>query len=168
MQKRTANGQHIVAVVVANGQSAVEFAGACEGFGIDPSAELGGRWYRFLVCSPEPSPITTEQGFSINVPHGLEVLRDADTIVVPASGRTTPPDPALLAGLRRANRRGARIVSVCTGAFTLAAAGLLDGRRATTHWRHAAEFPAPFPAVDVDPCVLYAEDVHISTSAVTP
>jgi transcriptional regulator GlxA family with amidase domain len=167
MQKKTANGAHTVAVVVANGQSAFEFAVACEVFGIDRSAELGVPWYRFVVCSPEPSPITTEQGFSINVPYGLEALRHADTIVVPASGRTTPPDPALLAALRRANRRGARIVSVCTGAFTLAAAGLLDGRRATTHWRHAAEFAARFPAVAVDPCVLYVEDGNILTSAGT-
>jgi transcriptional regulator GlxA family with amidase domain len=167
MQKKAANGGRTVAVVVSHGQSAFEFAVGCEVFGIDRSADLGVPWYRFLVCSPDDSPITTEQGFSINVPYGVDGLRRADTIIVPASGRVTSPHPDLLDALQRAHRRGARIVSVCTGAFTLAEAGLLDGRRATTHWRHSAELAARFPKVDVDPRVLYVEDGNILTSAGT-
>jgi transcriptional regulator GlxA family with amidase domain len=158
---------HTVAVVISHGQSAFEFAVACEVFGVDRSADLGVPWYRFLVCSPDRSPIETDQGFSINVPHGLEVLRQADTIIVPACARLASPDTRLLAALQRADRRGARIVSVCTGAFTLAEAGLLDGRRATTHWHHAAEMAERFPSVEVDPCVLYVEDGNIFTSAGT-
>jgi transcriptional regulator GlxA family with amidase domain len=95
----------------------------------------------------------------------LAALRRADTIVVPAC--SDDPPPALLDALRRAHRRGARILSLCTGAFTLAAAGLLDGRRATTHWAHADELAARYPAVQVDPSVLYVDDGDILTSAGT-
>jgi transcriptional regulator GlxA family with amidase domain len=155
-----------VASVVSNRLSPFEFAVTCEVFGIDRS-HLGVPWYRFLVCSADPSPVTTEVGFSVEVPYGIEALRRADTVVVPAPGRLVEPNPVLLDELCRAHDRGARILSVCTGAFVLAAAGLLDGRRATTHWSHAEELARRYPKVRVDPNVLYVEDGDIFTSAGT-
>jgi AraC family transcriptional regulator, transcriptional activator FtrA len=156
----------LVAAVVADGFSPFEFAIACEVFGIDRTEDVGRPWYRFVVCAADPGPVATKVGFSVNTPHGLEVLDVADTIVVP----TRPPgesNPALLDALRRANARGARILSLCTGAFLLAEAGLLDGRRATTHWMYAAELARRFPRIDVDPGVLYIDDGDILTSAGT-
>jgi transcriptional regulator GlxA family with amidase domain len=154
-------------VVVADGQSPFEFAVACEVFGIDRSEDLGVPWYRFLVCGVGPSPIRAQTGFEIVVPHGLEALQQADTVVVPASGQSSAPAPVLIEALRAAHRRGARIVSVCTGAFIVAAAGLLDGRRATTHWMHVDEFTARFPGVKVDRDVLYVDEGDVLTSAGT-
>lgn len=163
---RSVPRRRTVAVVVAHGLSPFEFAVACEVFGYDRS-DLGVPWYRFLVCSPDTSPIETGMGFSINVEHGLDVLDEADTIIVPASGREDAPSPEIIAALQRAHARGARIMSVCTGAFVLAAAGLLDGRPATTHWAHAEAFARRFPEVQVDPGVLYVDDGDILTSAGT-
>jgi transcriptional regulator GlxA family with amidase domain len=156
--------RHTVAVVVANGLSPFEFAVACEVFGFDRS-ELASPWYRFIVCSPAESKVTTETGFSIGGLLGLEALSAADTIIVPPfTPRNEYPDE-LLNALRRAHRRGARLASLCTGAFVLGAAGLLDGRRATTHWMHADEFADKFPRVTLDPSVLYVDDGDILTSA---
>lgn len=182
MQKETANEpsrlnrpntpglrrkRRTVAVVVSDGISPFEFAVACEVFGIDRSDQVGVPWYRFLVCGADPSPIETSTGFSINAPYGLDALRRADTIVVPASPRWDNPNEDLLEALRRAHKRGARILSVCSGAFTLAAAGLLDGRPATTHWMHTEELARCYPKVIVDPGVLYVDDGDILTSAGT-
>lgn len=167
MQKKAANHRKTVAAVVLNGVAPFELAVACEVFGIDRS-DLGVPWYRFLVCAAEPTPIRTSVGFTIDTPHGLEGLREADLIVVPPGhGENDTPPPALLEELRRANARGARIMSVCTGAFILAEAGLLDGRPATTHWAHSAELVARYPAIKVDPGVLYVDDGDILTSAGT-
>src|SRR5580704_6158863 len=165
MRKKAATPA-LVAAVVADGFSPFEFAIACEVFGIDRTEDVGRPWYRFVVSAADPGPVATKVGFSVNTPHGLEVLDVADTIVVP----TRPPgasNPDLLDALRRANARGARILSMCTGAFLLAEAGLLDGRRATTHWMHAAELARRFPRIDVDPSVLYIDDGDILTSAGT-
>ena len=167
MRKEAAKSARTVAVIVGNGLSPFEFAVACEVFGVDRSDDVGVPWYRFLVCSADPSPIQTATGFSINAPFGLDALRRADTIVVPVSTRCKSPDEKLLEALRRAHQRGARILSVCTGAFTLAAAGLLDGRRATTHWMHSDELARCYPKVIVDPGVLYVDDGDIFTSAGT-
>jgi transcriptional regulator GlxA family with amidase domain len=156
--------RHTVAVVVANGLSPFEFGVACEVFGFDRS-EIASPWYRFIICSPAASTIATETGFSLGGLLGLEALSAADTIIVPPF---TPRDPypnELLEALRRAHRRGARLASLCTGAFVLAAAGLLDGRRATTHWMHAEEFTKRFPRVTLDPSVLYVDEGDILTSA---
>jgi len=155
-----------VAAVIADGVSPFEFAVACEVFGYDRS-ELGVPWYRFVVCAATPPPVRTEVGFLIDTPYGLERLSRAATIVVPPMPTATAPPEALLAALRRAHRRGARLISVCTGAFILASAGLLDGRRATTHWRHADEFAARFPEVKLDRSVLYVDEGDILTSAGT-
>jgi len=151
---------------VSHGLSPFEFAIACEVFGIDRS-DLGVPWYRFLVCAAEQPPIVTAAGFSIDGVRGVQALRSADTIVVPVSHRDNDVPAALIDALQRAHRRGARILSMCTGAFVLAAAGLLDGRRATTHWSHAAELAARYPKVLVDPNVLYVDDGDILTSAGT-
>jgi transcriptional regulator GlxA family with amidase domain len=165
MRKKAATPS-LVAAVVADGFSPFEFAIACEVFGIDRTEDVGRPWYRFVVCAADPAPVDTKVGFSVNIQHGLEVLDVADMIVVP----TRPPcesSPAFLEALRRANARGARIMSFCTGAFVLAEAGLLDGRRATTHWMYAAELARRYPRVDVDPGVLYIDDGDILTSAGT-
>jgi transcriptional regulator GlxA family with amidase domain len=161
-----AGRRRTVAAVVSHGLSPFEFAVACEVFGIDRS-DLGVPWYRFVVCAAERPPITTSAGFSIDCVRGLEALRSADTIVVPVSHRDNEVPVALVEALQRAHRRGARIISMCTGAFVLAASGLLDGRRATTHWSHSAELAARYPEVHVDPGVLYVDEGDILTSAGT-
>ncbi|HTN23626.1 MAG TPA: helix-turn-helix domain-containing protein [Solirubrobacteraceae bacterium] len=122
--------------------------------------------YRATVCAAEAGAVRTTAGFDIVAPAGLGALRRADTIVVPGFWpHTRRPDDAVLDALRAAHARGRRVVSICTGAFALAAAGLLDGRRATTHWRYAAELAALYPAVDVDPNVLYVDAGAVLTSA---
>lgn len=126
----------------------------------------GGGRYAVTVCGPRRGRVPTTTGFDIVAPAGLEAVAAADTVVVPGyeDEREQPPS-AVLAALRDAHARGARVVSICTGAFALAAAGLLDGRRATTHWQAADELAARFPAVDVDPDVLYVDEGDVLTSA---
>jgi transcriptional regulator GlxA family with amidase domain len=157
--------QHTVAAVVFDGVHPFELAVPCEIFGID-RAELGVEWYRFLVTGD--APVTTSAGFTIETEHSVDALRRVDTIVVPAgTNDRQPPPPALLAALRDAHRNGARILSLCTGAFVLAAAGLLDGRRATTHWMHTDELARRYPNVEVEPDVLYIDEGQVITSAGT-
>lgn len=134
-----------------------------------PSRILGaadGR-YEVLTCSVDGGPVRTEADFGITVEHGPEVLATADTVVIapvaPAHLGDDVPDKVLAA--LALVRPGTRIVSICTGAFVLAAAGLLDGRRATTHWRVADRFRRMFPHVDLDPDVLFVDDHPILTSA---
>jgi transcriptional regulator GlxA family with amidase domain len=108
----------------------------------------------------------TNAGFSIHATHTLAGLRDAETIIVPSWHDTTElPPKALLDALRKAHQRGAKIVSFCLGAFVLAAAGLLDGRKATTHWRWADELAQRYPSIDVDPAVLYVDEGDVVTAA---
>jgi transcriptional regulator GlxA family with amidase domain len=156
--------RHKVAIVVAEGLSVFEFGVACEVFGVDRS-ELGVPWYRSFVCASAPGPVTADSGFSVVAPHGLESIARADTIVVCPPGNDVEYPPPLLAALVRAHRRGKRIISLCTGALVLAAAGLLDGRPATTHWMHTDELVQRHPRVNVDPSVLYVDDGDILTSA---
>lgn len=140
---------------------------AAEIFGYDRSAD-GLPAYDFAVCAMRPGPVRTETGLVINVDHGLERFAQADLIIVTAwdhFGRR-PPE-ALLAALRAAADRGAIVMSHCSGAFVLAAAGLLDGKRATTHWQYAQRLADLFPAVRVDPGVLYVDEGQILTSAGT-
>src|SRR3954466_1496766 len=122
--------------------------------------------YRFELAGVRRGPIATSSGFRVVADHGLEALARADTVIVPGYDTIDrPPPPAALDALRAAHARGARIVSICTGAFALAHAGLLDGRRATTHWRWAPMLAERFPAVDVDPDVLYVDEGDVLTSA---
>ncbi|GAA1697870.1 transcriptional regulator FtrA [Kribbella yunnanensis] len=122
--------------------------------------------YRFTICAERPGPIRTVQGFDLVAPRGLRALDHADTIVIPGwLPNHREPSPAVLRALQRAHDRGARLVSICSGAFALAATGLLDGRRMTTHWRYCDNLQDRFPAVQVDPDVLYIDHGDIATSA---
>lgn len=121
--------------------------------------------YSFAVCAQRPGWVATTTGFALRAQFGLDALEHADTVVVPGYMPTDDPPEPVIAALRRAYGRGARVASVCVGAFALAAAGLLDGRGATTHWDHADELAARFPAVRVRPEVLYVDDGQILTSA---
>jgi transcriptional regulator GlxA family with amidase domain len=151
---------HRVAALVAGEVVAFDLAIPAQIFGRER------RLYEWVVCGPEPGPVPTENGFDIVVPLGLEALEDADTVIVPGIGdRAWPVDPRALEALAAAAARGARVASICTGAFVLAAAGLLGGRRATTHWAYAERLAELFPAVEVDPAVLYVDDGDVLTSA---
>jgi transcriptional regulator GlxA family with amidase domain len=163
MRKETATPgrRHRMAVVVDENLSPFEFGVACDMFCFDRS-QLGVPWYEATICAPTPGRVMTQVGFAIEVRHSLRAIDRADTVIVVPSG---PPGPELLGALRRAHRRGARIASLCTAAFTLAEAGLLDGRRVTTHWAHARELAQRYPATEVDPRVLFIDDGDILTSA---
>jgi AraC family transcriptional regulator, transcriptional activator FtrA len=158
---------HKVAVAVTTGAPIFELAVPCEVFGI-PRPELVDPWYEFRLCAIDRRDVRVGAGFLLAPDHGLDVLERADTVIVPACAdvHEAPPEP-LLEALRRAHGRGARIAAICSGAFVLAAAGLLDGRRAATHWMHAAELARRFPRVMVDASVLYVEDGGMFTSAGT-
>jgi AraC family transcriptional regulator, transcriptional activator FtrA len=155
---------HVVAVVVA-GMSPLELTVATEFLGIERPA-VAQPWYRYTICTPEPGLVRLEGGMTLQVDHGLEALRRADTVVVPGwCERSTAPVTEVITALRVAHARGGRMVSFCTGAFALAEAGILDGRRATTHWDASADFRRRFPSIDLDPDVLYIEDGNVWTSA---
>jgi transcriptional regulator GlxA family with amidase domain len=155
-----------VAALALDGVAPFELGVLCEAFGIDRS-DQGIPVLDFDVCGVRPGPITTSLRFSLHVEHGLERMADADLIGVPAMPRDHEyPEPAL-AALREAVDRGGRVLSVCSGAFVLGAAGLLDGRRCTTHWRFAAELAQRYPSAKVDPDVLYVDEDPIITSAGT-
>ena len=158
-----------MAVVIFDRIPLFEMAVPCEVFGTDRS-DMGLPNYRLMVCAAEEGPLRSSLGFTVEADYGLEGLREAQTIVVPALGMCNIDNPVpepLISGLWQAYERGARIVSLCTGAFVLAAAGLLDGRRATTHWMNAGELARRFPKVEVDPDVLYVDEGQILTSAGT-
>jgi transcriptional regulator GlxA family with amidase domain len=121
--------------------------------------------YRVRICTARPGPIATGSSMQITVPLGLEAVDDADTVIVTGTSARDDIDPRVLTALRRAAAEGRRVASICTGAFVLAQAGLLDGRSATTYWAKSAEFSARYPAVTLRPDVLYVEDGNILTSA---
>lgn len=159
---------HQVAVPVLDGMPLFDIGVIGEVFGM-PRRDLLSRPYSVQVCTVDRRPVRT-QGAMLTVvaDAGLERIDSADTVVVPALASPDAEVPAdLVEALQQAHRRGARIASVCSGAFALAAAGLLDGRRATTHWMHAATLARRFPAVRVDPAVLYVVDDSVATSAGT-
>jgi len=164
---RSGTGAHRVACVVSDGLSILEFGVACDVFGTGPppASVPPSPWYRLQVCSLRPGPVRVDQGFSIEVRHGIGVLAGADTVVVPPTERPDAVDPAVLEAIARAHARGARLVALCTGAFVLAAAGVLDGRRAATHWMDAEALRRRFPHVAVDDEVLYVDDGDVLTSA---
>lgn len=153
---------HVVALVY-DGLCTFEFGIAVEAFGL-ARAEFE-QWYRFQVASADGGPVDAAGGVRITPTHTLRALDRAGTIVIPGwCQRGTAPAP-LIAKLRRAADQGARLVSICSGAFLLAATGLLDGRRATTHWRYARELAERHPEVDVDPDVLYVDEGQLLSSA---
>jgi transcriptional regulator GlxA family with amidase domain len=171
-----------VAVVLVNGFLPFEFGTICEVFGVDRTDD-GLPSYDFAVVAGEPPPLRATLDFTISTARGLERLAAADLIALPAvgddrlglhagqalTGRAGSPGfpETLLEALRRAVSRGAKVLSVCSGAFILGEAGLLDGRRCTTHWRHAAELARRYPEAKVDPDVLYVDDDPVITSAGT-
>ncbi|WP_144122608.1 helix-turn-helix domain-containing protein [Catellatospora sichuanensis] len=157
---------HRVVALVLPPQSTFELACAAEVFGVArPGLPAG---YQFDVCAEHPGAVATLAGYDMVVTRGLRALAAADTVVIPGwQRREQPAPPAVIDALRRAHGRGARIVAICSGAFLLAQAGLLDQRRATTHWRMAAEFAALFPGVQVDADTLYIDLGDVATSAGT-
>jgi AraC family transcriptional activator FtrA len=153
-----------VAIVVYDGVNAFELGVACETFGDFPPVR-GIPWYRLSICAVAPGAVTTDGGFVMQAPHGLERLRRVDTVIVPPTDLFERVPDEVYESLRHAHARGARIVSFCTGAFVLAEAGLLDGRRATTHWSECADLARRYPRVAVDPQVLYVDEGDLLTSA---
>jgi AraC family transcriptional activator FtrA len=161
--------RHIVAALVDRNVAAFELGVVHEVFGLDRS-EYADPWYEFRVIRTHDGPVSVTNGdWSINTPWTLDDIGDVDTLIVPVwPGHGEPTSPEVLGRIREAHERGARIVSVCSGAFLLAEAGLLDGRRATTHWVYAAELARQYPKVEVDPNVLFVEaGDRIYTSAGT-
>ncbi len=155
-----------VAAVVVPGVAPFELGIAYEVFGID-RRDTGGPTFEFTLCTPEPGLVPTKGGFPVVVERGLDATEDADVVIVVAYSVETRPHPALLDALRRAHERGAWLFAECSGSFMLAAAGLLDGRRCTTHWMYADRLAATVPTAKVDPDVLFVEDGRVLTSAGT-
>ena len=141
-----------------------EFGIAVELFGL-PRPELGIAWYDFKVAGVESKSFAGLGGISVAARGGLALLKRADTIVIPGWNNSSVPSQRLVRELRRAHARGARLMSICSGAFLLGHAGLLDGRRATTHWRYTQVFRRRFPKVELVPDVLYVDEGQIITSA---
>src|SRR5277367_3859556 len=155
---------HVIALVLHEDAMLYETAIAAEVFGVDRSdLSPAGTWYDLVVCTPDGSPSPWLPGFAAC---GFAELARAGTVVVSStSAPGRPPDPALTAGLRAAREAGARIAALCTGSFILAAAGLLDGRMAATHWMHAELLARLHPRVSVRADVLYVDDGQVLTSA---
>lgn len=154
-----------VSVLLYDGMSAFEVGIVTEVFGL-PRPELDVDWYRLTICAEGPGPVAVVGGAALHAERGLDDFAAADTVIVPGvSDVHGDCSPELIAALRLAHDRGARVVSICSGAFALAAAGLLDGRRATTHWRYAKLLARRFPSVVVDPDVLYVDGSDVLTSA---
>jgi len=142
-----------------------EFGCTVELFAL-PRPELAVPWYEFAVCAAERGPLRAAGGVQLSGAKGLKLLDSADTIVVPGwRSPEEPPPPALLERLERAYRRGARLCSICSGVFVLAAAGVLDGKRATTHWKYAQQLAARYPRIRVEPNALYVDEGQVITSA---
>lgn len=155
----------LVVALVYDGLCTFEFGCAYEVFGL-ARPEMGPDWYRFATAAAAPGPVRGGGGVQVHPDGGLDLLVEADTIVLPGwPGPDAKAPEALLDVLRRAHAQGRRIVSICGGAFVLAQSGLLDGRRATTHWLHQQRLAAGFPEIAIDPHALYVEDGNILTSA---
>jgi AraC family transcriptional activator FtrA len=160
-----ADKPHMVAAVAHDRLGTFEYGITAEVFG-QHRPEMGSGWYTFITVAATPGPLGALGGLTFEPELGLEALELADTIVVPGWAGIAVPVPAdLVTALRRAHERGARLVSICSGAFVLAATGLLDGLTVTTHWRYAEALAAQYPAIRVDPDVLYIDNAPIFTSA---
>ncbi|WP_261564460.1 helix-turn-helix domain-containing protein [Frankia gtarii] len=156
---------HRIAVIVDDGSNPFELGVATELFGLR-RPELDRPWYDCTLCAPRPQIRMHGGLFTLSGVTGLDAVSAADTVIVP--NRPDPlvaPPPSVLAAIREAADRGARLVSFCTGTFTLAAAGVLDGRRATTHWRWADLFARRHPEVRLEPDVLFVDDGDVCTAA---
>lgn len=155
----------LVVVLAYDGLCTFEFGIAVEIFAL-PRPEMGEEWYRFAVAGVDPGELRATGGFRLVVDGGLELLSEAGTIIVPGwRGADVPVPAALCEQLVAAHQRGARILSICSGVFVLAAAGLLDNRQATTHWRYTDLLQQRYPAIKVTPDVLYIDNGDVLTSA---
>lgn len=155
----------LVVAPVYHGLCTFEFSIVAEVFGLE-RPELGDGWYRFASVAVEPGPLRAQGGLSVQASADLALMEQADLIVVPGwRGINEPVPMALQQALKRAWQRGATVASICSGAFVLAATGLLDGRRAATHWRYAQALAQRYPAIEVDAQVLYVQDERLFTSA---
>jgi len=158
------NPRHVAALAY-DGLGTFEFGIVVELFGLRRTG-LGVKWYDFEVCSLERRPLRAAGGILVQAPRGLSALREAGTIVIPGwTLEDVAPPAKLVNALRAAHAGGARLVSICSGVFLLAATGLLDGKRVTAHWRHVDRFTARFPNIQVERDVLYVDEGSILTSA---
>lgn len=153
----------VVALALSDGVSVFELGAPCAVFGADPPDGVR-NWYELRVCSPRRARV--DLWLRAATPFGYDDLVSADTVVVPAChDADLRPPRQLVTAVRAAYEHGARVLSICTGAFVLAEAGLLDGRRVATHWKAAATLARRYPSVSVDPDVLYVDDGQVLTSA---
>ncbi len=155
----------LVAILAYDGLCTFEFGIAVEIFGL-ARPEFDFPWYEHRIVAVDPGPMRATGGIQVTADGGMELLEQARTIIIPGwRSRSDPLPGPLIDALRRAHRRGARLLSICSGVFALAATGLLDGRGATTHWRYTEELAARFPLIEVDPDVLYVDAGQLITSA---
>jgi AraC family transcriptional regulator, transcriptional activator FtrA len=168
MPKATVRSRPFNPLVVAlayDGLCAFEFSCTAEVFGL-PRPEMGPGWYRFETCSVKGRQVTGQYGLTMDVDGDMDRLAAAGTVMIPGWQGIDIPVPApIIEALRKAHSRGARLLSICSGSFVLAATGLLDGKRATTHWRYAEALQRRFPQIQVDPAVLYVDEGQVLTSA---
>jgi AraC family transcriptional activator FtrA len=161
---------HSVAILAYDGMSGFESGLAAEIFGITElsemfSAGISRPWYSVKLCAQTPE-VRMLGGATVHTPYGLADLAAADTVIIPSVRDVTePPSPDLIDAIRTAHERKSRLVSICSGAFALAAAGVLDGRQATTHWIYVDLLQARYPEIDVDPAPLYVDGGNVLTSA---
>ncbi|EOF4703169.1 transcriptional regulator FtrA [Klebsiella oxytoca] len=157
--------RHRVVALAYDGLCTFEFGVAVEIFGLS-RPEMGERWYQFAVAAVDEGELRATGGIRLMTDGGMALLNEADTIVVPGwRGIDAPVPPALCEALVTAHKRGCRIISICSGVFVLAAAGLLNGRKATTHWRYTDQLRARFPLIEVIDDVLYVGAEGVMTSA---
>ena len=156
---------HLVVALAYDGLCTFEFGCAVEVFSLE-RPELDVDWYRFAACAESRGTVRAAGGISVQVPHGLAMLARAGTIIIPGwQGVDVAPSPMLLRRLVAAHERGARIATICSGVFVLAATGLLDGKAATTHWRYAEVLQQRYPKIDVRPNSIYVDEGSLLTSA---
>jgi AraC family transcriptional activator FtrA len=153
-----------VAVLAYDGLGVFEFGIVAEVFGL-ARPEMGRDWYRFKAFSLKPGRLHATGGVTIQASGGVADIASAGTIIIPGWKTNETPPPELLSALGRAHASGGRLVSICSGAFVLAATGLLDGKRATTHWRYVEQLRSRYPKIRVEPDVLYVDEGSILTSA---
>ncbi|MYM33043.1 transcriptional regulator FtrA [Duganella sp. FT94W] len=156
---------HLVVALAYDRLCTFEFGCTVELFALE-RPELGVDWYDFAVCAVEEGPIRAAGGITVQAPYQPELLTRADTIIVPGwRDADEPQPPPLLDWIRAAHARGARLCSICSGVFVLAAAGVLDGQRATTHWRYAERLAQRYPRIEVQPDHLYVDNGQVITAA---
>jgi AraC family transcriptional activator FtrA len=157
--------KHLVVALAYDRLCTFEFGCTVELFALE-RPELDVDWYDFSVCAVEPGPIRAAGGIIVQAPYTPELLERADTIIIPGwRDADELPPPALLDMIRAAHRRGTRLCSICSGVFVLAAAGVLDGQRATTHWRYADRLAQRYPQIVVQPDDLYVDNGQVITAA---